>query len=67
MRLWPEIPAAAPQRQVALLHRALAQQRVQRAQRGAAARDDQTAAGVAIQPVRQLEGLARAARRAAPR
>ncbi len=59
-RLAAEPPAAGDQCRVMLLDRALAQQRVRVPQGRTRARDEQASAGVAIEPVHELEGFLRA-------
>ena len=60
-----ELPLALHEREITLLHLAVAHQRVQRAQRRGLARNQQQAAGVAIDAMNQLEvSSGRAARSA---
>jgi hypothetical protein len=57
-----ELPVARYERQVCLVHAALAYQRVQRDQRGPIARHAQTPARVAVEAMHELETLARTRR-----
>ncbi len=54
-----EPPPAGDQRGVVLLHPALAQQRMQHAQRRSRARHEQATAGIAVEPVGEFEWLFR--------
>src|SRR5882672_1176778 len=57
--LFTELPVASNQGEIALLHGAVADQRMQLAERLAIARDQQAAAGVAVQPMHEFQRFAR--------